>query len=32
MKSDREREISYDILYMWNLKKWYNLDNLQKKK
>ena len=22
-KSDRERQISYDIPYMWNLKKWY---------
>ena len=22
-KSDRERQISYDIAYMWNLKKWY---------
>ena len=22
-KSDRERQISYDITYMWNLKKWY---------
>ena len=21
--SDRERQISYDIAYMWNLKKWY---------
>ena len=21
MKSDRERQISYDITYMWNLKK-----------
>ena len=22
-KSDRGRQISYDITYMWNLKKWY---------
>ena len=22
-KSDRERQISYDIAYMWHLKKWY---------
>ena len=22
-KSDRERQISYDITYIWNLKKWY---------
>ena len=22
-KSDRERQISFDITYMWNLKKWY---------
>ena len=22
-KSERERQISYDITYMWNLKKWY---------
>ena len=22
-KSDRERQISYDITYMWNLKIWY---------
>ena len=22
-KSDKERQISYDINYMWNLKKWY---------
>ena len=21
-KSDRERQISYDITYMWNIKKW----------
>ena len=23
-KSDRERQISYDITYMWNLKRWSN--------
>ena len=23
VKSDRGRQISYDIAYMWNLKKWY---------
>ena len=23
MKSERERQIPYDIAYMWNLKKWY---------
>ena len=22
-QSDRERQIAYDILYIWNLKKWY---------
>ena len=22
-KPDRERQISYDIAYMWNLKEWY---------
>ena len=22
-KPDRERQISYDITYMWNLNKWY---------
>ena len=22
-KPDRERQISYDITYMWNLKEWY---------
>ena len=22
-KSDKGRQISYDITYMWNLKKWY---------
>ena len=29
-KSDRERQISYDIAYMWNLKKWYKWTYLQK--
>ena len=28
-KSDREREISYDIAYMWNQKKSYKLTYLQ---
>ena len=28
-KSDRERQISYDIAYIWNLKKWYKLNYLQ---
>ena len=28
-KSDRERQISYDIAYMWNLKKWYKCTYLQ---
>ena len=28
-KSDRERQISYDITYMWNLKKWYKWTHLQ---
>ena len=28
-KSDRERQISYDITYMWNLKKWYKWTYLQ---
>ena len=23
IKSDRERQVSYDIAYMWNLEKWY---------
>ena len=27
-KSDRERQISYDIAYMWNLKKWYKWTSL----
>ena len=29
-KSDRERQISYDITYTWNLKKWYKGTYLQK--
>ena len=28
-KSCRERQISYDIIYMWNLKKWYKWTYLQ---
>ena len=28
-KSDRKRQISYDITYMWNLKKWYKGTYLQ---
>ena len=28
-ESDRERQISYDITYMWNLKKWYKWSYLQ---
>ena len=28
-KSDRERQMSYDITYMWNLKIWYKWTNLQ---
>ena len=28
-KSDRERQISYDIAYMRNLKKWYKWTYLQ---
>ena len=23
VKSDRERQVSYNITYMWNLEKWY---------
>ena len=30
-KSDRERQISYDIAYMWNLKLWYKWTYLQKR-
>ena len=28
-KSYREKQISYDITYMWNLKKWYKWTYLQ---
>ena len=28
-KSDRERQISYDITYLWNLKQWYKETYLQ---
>ena len=28
-KPDREREILYDIAYMWNLKKWFKWTYLQ---
>ena len=28
-KSDRERQIPYDITCMWNLKKWYKRTYLQ---
>ena len=28
-KSDRERQISYDITYIWSLKKWYKWTYLQ---
>ena len=28
-KSDRERQISYDITYMWNVKIWYKWTYLQ---
>ena len=31
-KSDRERQILYDITYMWNLKKYNKLVNITKKK
>ena len=27
--TDRERQISYDIAYMWNFKKWYKGTYLQ---
>ena len=30
-KPDRERQISYDIAYMWNLKIWYKWTYLQKR-
>ena len=28
-KLDRERKISHDITFMWNLKKWYKWTYLQ---
>ena len=28
-KSDRERQASYNIAYMWNLKQWYKWTYLQ---
>ena len=28
-KSERERQISYDSTYMWNLKNWYKWTYLQ---
>ena len=28
-KSDRERQISYDVTYLWSLKKWYKWTYLQ---
>ena len=28
-KSDRERQISYDTIYMWNLKKMIQITHLQ---
>ena len=28
-KSDRERQILYDVTYMWNLKQWYKWSYLQ---
>ena len=28
-KSEKERQISYDIAYMWNLKKWYKWTYIQ---
>ena len=31
-KSDRERQISYDITYMYNLKKWHKWTYLQNRK
>ena len=31
-KSDRERQILYDITYMWNLKKYNKLMNITKQK
>ena len=29
MKLVRQRQISYDIAYMWNLKQWYKWTSLQ---
>ena len=31
-ESDRETQISYDMTYMWNLKKWYKWTYLQNEK
>ena len=31
VKSDRERQISYDVTYMWNLEKDYKWTYLQKR-
>ena len=31
-KSDTERRISYDIAYMWNLKKWVQMNLFTKQK
>ena len=31
-KSDRERQISYDITYMWNLKKMIQINLFTKEK
>ena len=28
-KPERQRQMSYDITYMWNLKKWYKWTYLQ---
>ena len=28
-KSDRERQVSYNIAYVWNLKNWYKWSYLQ---
>ena len=28
-KPDRERQIPYDITYMWNLKRWYKWTYMQ---
>ena len=30
-KSDRERQIPYDITYIWNLKKWHKWTYIQNK-